>query len=437
MLIYQEGYRMEQDQTFATGSFPKHLAFKILVGMVLGLLVGSFLAVPELNFIADSFRLPMSEWLSLPGKIFIGLLKMVIIPLVLCSVILGIATGHDIAFLKRLGLRLVLYFLMTTAIAISIGMTIVNLVQPGQYISKEIIQTVDIGEKKFEKFDDLTIPQRILNILPTNITAAAYHANMLQIVVFAILLGVICVVINGPKTKVFLDLCTFGQAASMQVVSWAMYIAPIAVFGLLVDITTKVGLTSLLSVGAYVICVIAGLFMMIGVYCLIIRFLGRMNPIEFLASIRSAQLLAFSTSSSASVIPVSIHNAEEKLKLRPEISRFVIPLGATINMDGTAMYQGIAAVFLTQVFGIDLSFWELLALLITTIGASIGTPGTPGVGLVVLATILAGIGVPTEGIALLLGVDRILDMCRTTVNVTGDLTASVVMNRFVHHVRAA
>jgi Na+/H+-dicarboxylate symporter len=222
-----------------------------------------------------------------------------------------------------------------------------------------------------------------------------------------------------------------GQVLSMKIISWAMMIAPYAVFGLLADITIKLGIGALLSVGVYALTVLLGLVLMMGVYMLIITILTPMKPMEFLRGIREVQLLAFSTSSSAATMPFSIQAAEEKLKLRPEIVRFVVPLGATINMDGTAMYQAIAAVFLTQVFGVDLSTPEMLLLLLTTIGASIGTPATPGVGIVVLATILIGIGVPAEGIALIIGVDRILDMCRTTINVTGDLAASAVMNKFV------
>ena len=210
-----------------------------------------------------------------------------------------------------------------------------------------------------------------------------------------------------------------------------MAIAPYAVFGLLCDITIRIGMSSLLSVAVYMGTVLAGLLCMFCVYCLIVKLVAGRSIKDFLIGIREVQLLAFSTSSSAATMPFSIKAAEEKLDISEEVSRFVVPLGATINMDGTALYQAIAALFLCQVFGVDLSASEITLLLLTTVGASIGTPAMPGVGIVVLATILTGIGVPPTGIALILGVDRILDMCRTTINVTGDLTATTVMQRWL------
>lgn len=211
-----------------------------------------------------------------------------------------------------------------------------------------------------------------------------------------------------------------------------MVLAPYAVFGILADITLRTGLDALVSVAIYSLTVLAGLACMLIVYLVIIRILAGRSPLEFIKNIKEVQLLAFSTSSSAATMPFSIEASEHKLKLKPEIARVVIPLGATINMDGTAMYQAIAAIFLCQVFGIELSVTQTLLLLFTTIGASIGTPATPGVGLIVLATILSSLGVPDKGILLLIGVDRLLDMCRTTVNVTGDLTAASVMDKWIN-----
>jgi Na+/H+-dicarboxylate symporter len=217
----------------------------------------------------------------------------------------------------------------------------------------------------------------------------------------------------------------------MKVVGWAMLIAPFAVFGLLADIVIRTGFEAIESIGFYALTVLLGLAGIFILYMIIAVVFGRRHILDFLRGIREAQLIAFSTSSSGATMPVSISVAEEKLGIKPKVSRFVIPLGATINMDGTAIYQAIAALFLCQVFGLDLSVTETAFLLVTIIGASIGTPATPGVGIVVLATILTGIGVPPEGIALILGVDRLLDMCRTTINVTGDLTATAVMDRWI------
>jgi Na+/H+-dicarboxylate symporter len=213
-----------------------------------------------------------------------------------------------------------------------------------------------------------------------------------------------------------------------------MKLAPIAVFGLICNITMRVGFGAIAGMAAYVGTVAAGLFLLLIFYLLIVWSLGNMSPLKFLKKIGDVQLLAFSTSSSAAAMPLSMATAEKRLAVAPPVARFIVPLGATINMDGTALYQVSATVFLTQVYGVELGFWGLLAVIITTVGASIGTPSTPGVGIVILATILQGVGVPPSGIALIIGVDRILDMSRTTVNVTGDLVASVVMNRLLKNI---
>ncbi|MGB0720571.1 MAG: dicarboxylate/amino acid:cation symporter, partial [Bdellovibrionales bacterium] len=252
-----------------------------------------------------------------------------------------------------------------------------------------------------------------------------------QIVIAAILIGIALITIPAKTGKPFKELCVAGQVLSMKIISWAMAIAPYAVFGLLSNITIRLGFDAVTSVGLYALTVVVGLGCMMIVYLILISSFSGLKLKTFTSGIKEAQLLAFSTSSSAATMPFSIQAAEEKLNARPEVSRFVIPLGATVNMDGTALYQAVAALFLCQVFGIELSMSETVLLLLTTVGASIGTPATPGVGLVVLATILGTIGVPAEGIALIIGVDRILDMCRTTVNVTGDLTATALMDRWM------
>ena len=260
---------------------------------------------------------------------------------------------------------------------------------------------------------------------------------MLQIVILSIIIGIIVVQLSSKETKSFRELCVFGQTASMKVVSWAMAFAPLAVFSLMAGILAQTGFEALTTLGLYVFCVIAGLLTMLAVYLTFVLCIARRSPLDFLACIRNPQIIAFSTSSSAATMPVSLKAAEEKLKLEGDIFRFVIPLGATINMDGTALYQATAALFLCQVFGIDLSLSEMVLLVMTTVGASIGTPAMPGVGIVVLATILTGIGVPPEGVGLILAVDRILDMCRTTINVTGDLTAATVLQAMMPQSKTA
>ncbi len=221
------------------------------------------------------------------------------------------------------------------------------------------------------------------------------------------------------------------QEISLTVIDWAMRLAPVAVFGLICNITMRVGFDAIAGMAAYVGTVLGGLALLLVFYLVLAAVLGKTNPLRFLARIREVQLLAFSTSSSAAVMPFSMQTAENRLGVAPSVSRFIVPLGATINMDGTALYQVSAAIFLAQVYGVQLGFLEIATLAATTVGASIGTPSTPGVGIVILATILQGIGIPPSGIALIIGVDRILDMSRTAINVTGDLTACTIMNRWL------
>jgi len=414
----------------------QHLWLKILIGMLAGIALGSFLSPQGLGLVEAQDATSFAEWIALPGVLFLGLIKMVIIPLITCSIILGIAESASLDFLKQMGLRLIPYFILTTAIAITIGIVLVQTIKPGLMIDQQVAQEALASgaasdRLPAERFDDLTIPQRISNILPTNPAKAQVERNMLKIVIASILVGIALITIPKATGKPFKDLCIAGQTLSLRIISWAMVIAPYAVFGLLCKITINLGLDALISVGAYALTVLIGLGCMMMVYALIIAIATHDRTAAFMRGIKEVQLFAFSTSSSAATMPFSIQAAERQLGHRPEVSRFVIPLGATINMDGTALYQAVAALFLCQVYGIDLALPEIIVLLLTTVGASIGTPATPGVGIVVLATILGSIGVPAEGIALIIGVDRILDMCRTTVNVTGDLTASAVMNRWL------
>ncbi|MFP4314134.1 MAG: dicarboxylate/amino acid:cation symporter [Alphaproteobacteria bacterium] len=411
------------------------LWLKILIGMALGIATGYVLSPDGLALLPVEQALVLAEWLGIPGVLFLGLIKMVIVPLIICSIILGISESGNMEFLRKIGLLIVPYFILTTAISITIGLFLVTIINPGNYIDQSLVQNTLSSEAVSSipetRFDDLTIPQRIENILPTNPARAQVERNMLQIVIASIIVGIALITIPQGSARPLKDLCISGQIITMKIISWAMIIAPYAVFGLLADITIKTGLSALISVGVYAATVLAGLACMVAVYLVMIGAFSKLRVRDFLSGIKEAQLLAFSTSSSAATMPFSIKAAEENLKTRQSVSRFVIPLGATINMDGTALYQAVAAVFLCQVFGIDLTLGQTVLLLVTTVGASIGTPATPGVGLVVLATILSGLGVPAEGIALIIGVDRLLDMCRTTVNVTGDLTATAIMDRWV------
>lgn len=403
-----------------------HLWKYIIVAMFLGIITGLLLSPHAGAFVAEDTAYKIGEWLSVMGHIFLGLIMMVVVPLVMTSIILGICQNDDQTFLRRMLSRLVPYFILTTFVAVTIGLFLSHVIRPGSYMN---LQDAGFGTLSIANLGDLTIPDRIKNMIPANLAQAFLQRDMLQIVIASILIGLAFFHIGKKHFEFLLDLCASIQAICMQIIGWAMRIAPFGVFGLLADITIRVGLDTVASVGIYMLTVLLGLALLVVAYGLIIMVLAQQNPMTFFKNIREAQLLAFATSSSAATMPVSLRIAEEKLNLKPEISRLVIPLGTTINMDGTAIYQAIAAIFLCQIFGVELTILQMVLLALTTVGASIGTPATPGVGIAVLGTILASLGVPPEVIALILGVDRILDMCRTAVNVTGDLVAATVMNR--------
>ena len=310
-----------------------------------------------------------------------------------------------------------------------LGAAVALWLAPGQYITIENLEAPASVVGVAEPLSMASLPDQIIGLIPANPSSALVSESMFQIVVLAIFVAIALVSISDRRAKPLLDLCVSVQDISMKIVSWAMALAPAAVFGLLAQISVQVGFDAIVGVASYMGTVLLGLLLLLMFYMVIVALFARRSPLAFLRAISGVQLLAFSTSSSAAVMPLSMKTAETQLNVSPSVSQFVVPLGATVNMDGTALYQVVAAVFLTQVYGVDLSLPQLALLAATTVGASIGSPSTPGVGIVILATIVQGMGVPAEGIALILGVDRILDMSRTAVNVSGDLTACVVMER--------
>jgi Na+/H+-dicarboxylate symporter len=255
------------------------------------------------------------------------------------------------------------------------------------------------------------------------------NSEMLGVVLFATVVGVALVSLPPEQSSPLLTLLGSLQEVSLAVVRWAMRLAPIAVFGLMAQLTAKLGLSALAGMSVYVGTVLLGLLLLLGIYLLLVALMARQSPLRFLRAVREVQLLAFSTSSSAAVMPLSMKTAEEALGIRPTISQFVIPLGATINLTGTALYQGVATIFLAQVYGLELGAGQLVLVVVTAVAASIGSPATPGVGIVILSMVLTTAGIPLAGVGLLIGVDRILDMSRTAVNVTGDLVAALVLDR--------
>jgi Na+/H+-dicarboxylate symporter len=419
----------------------KKLWLKILISMVLGVFTGLFLG-PFGGYVDPAFAEVIGEWISLPGYVFLGLLKMIVVPLVFASIITGVASSQSMNALKKTGVLTATYFVTTTAIATAIGIGLALYIRPGQFISGDLVESAMGSGVQAESmnlvFDTsfLTLPASLIGgLLPSNPLGALVNGEMLQVVIIAIIIGIALVSLNKDQSTPMVNLLNSVQAVCMTVVKWSMSLAPIAVFGLLTKFTIKLGIEALFGMAVYVGTVLASLLLLMCLNLVIVSLVARYNPIEFLKSIRDVMLLAFSTSSSAAVMPLSIKTAEERLGVKPSISQFVIPLGATVNMNGTALYQGVATVFLAEVFGINLGPFQLLVVMVMAVAASIGTPSIPGVGIVVLAMILNSVGVPTSGIALIIGVDRILDMSRTAVNVAGDLVTCKVMDRWIGDVK--
>jgi Na+/H+-dicarboxylate symporter len=421
---------------YLSGLTRGRLWLQVLIGMGLGIVVGILLG-PNVGWLTPEQSHIAGNWLALPGQMFLALIQMIVIPLVVASVIRGLAASENVEQLRRMGLLAVVYFLLTTAAAIVIGLWIASVMKPGELIDPATVQSLTDTHIEAELPTDVptleagAIPQLLLGVLPSNPLTSMVEGQMLQIVLFAVIVGIALVMMPPKQARPLLDLMASLQEVCMTVVRWAMWLAPWAVFGLIAQLTSKVGLSALAAMGVYVTTVLLGLLLLLVVYMLLMFAFTAERPWRFLASVREVMLLAFSTSSSAAVMPLSIRTAEEKLGVRPSVSQFIIPLGATINMNGTALYQGVAAIFIAQVFGVDISTSGMLLIVVTAVGASIGSPATPGVGIVILAMVLEAAGIPTAGIALIMGVDRILDMSRTAVNVCGDLVACRLMNHWI------
>lgn len=414
------------------GLIQGRLWLKVLVGMALGLGVGTLLG-PSVGLVAPDTGATIGNWLAFPGQLFLATIQMIVIPLVVASVIRGLAASENLEQLKKLGIRVTIFFAITTALAATIGLVVAGVVNPGEsmrgLVQTEITQVPNTDS--MESPSILALPDTLIGLLPGNPLGAMVEGQMLQIVIFSVIFGIALVSMVPAQAKPMLELLGSLQEICMTIVRWAMGLAPIAVFGLMAQLSTKVGLSSLLGMAIYVLTVLFGLLLLLAIYMLLLKVVVGEQPIKFLSGTRDVLLLAFSTSSSATVMPLSIKTAEQHFNVRPSISQFVIPLGATINMNGTALYQSVATVFLAQVYGIDLSFGSLALIVAMAVGASIGSPATPGVGIVILAMVLETVGIPTSGVALIMGVDRILDMSRTAINVTGDLVACALMEKWV------
>ncbi|MEQ9439891.1 MAG: dicarboxylate/amino acid:cation symporter [Cyclobacteriaceae bacterium] len=409
------------------------LWLKVLIALFLGVGFGLLLS-PQNGWVSKATADVLGNWLALPGMLFLKLVQMIMIPLIVASIITGIAS-NDKDNLKKLGGGVLLYFVATTIISVSIGTLLATVFKPGSYLHEQAAAeheaVLAAGEENAElSFGINDMPAIITDLLPENPLASMVSGEMLSIVIFTIIIGVAVLSLPDNLLKPVKLLLSAVQEICMTVVKWAMILVPIAVFGLMAQLTSSVGLSSLAGLGYYVIVVLAGLLILVGIYLMMVSLLGRRNPLKFLGKIRDAQLLAFSTTSSAAVMPLSLQTAEEELKVDNAISNFIIPIGATVNMDGTALYQTITTLFIAQAYGLEMSLLNIIVAVITIVAASIGTPAIPGGGVVILASVLGSAGIPAEGIIIIIGVERLLGMFRTAVNVTGDLTACVVFNQW-------
>lgn len=409
------------------------LWLKVIIALFLGVGVGLLLS-PQNGWITKSTADVLGNWLALPGMLFLKLVQMIMIPLIVASIITGIAS-NDKENLKRLGGGVLLYFISTTIISVTIGTVLALIFRPGKFLHQQaevdhanaLANTDESTELSFGIND---IPNAITDLLPENPLASMVSGEMLSIVIFTIIIGVAVLSLPDDLLKPVKLLLGAVQEICMTVVKWAMLLVPIAVFGLMAQLTSSIGLNSLSGLGFYVLVVLIGLLLLVGVYLLLVSLLGQSNPFKFLKKITDVQLLAFSTTSSAAVMPLSLKTEEEELKVNGSISNFIIPIGATVNMDGTALYQTITTLFIAQAYGLEMSIMSIIVVVVTIVAASIGTPAIPGGGVVILASVLSSAGIPAEGIIIIIGVERLLGMFRTAVNVTGDLTACMVFNRF-------
>ncbi|WP_340063334.1 dicarboxylate/amino acid:cation symporter [Ascidiimonas aurantiaca] len=412
------------------------LHWQILLGMVAGVVFAFTLVQFSWGpkFITD--------WIKPFGTIFINALKLIAVPLILASLIKGVSDLRDISKLSKMGGRTILTYIATTIIAVSIGLTIVNVIKPGESILEETRNELmasyggDAGTRisQAEKQKEAGPLKALEDLVPSNIfNAATDNGNMLQVIVFAIFFGIGLILIPDQKSapvKAFFD--GFNEVI-LKLIDLIMLAAPYGVFALLAALVAEAPSTDLfIALFWYALCVLLGLLLMLLVYTTLVWVFTKKKPLFFLNGIVPAQLLAFSTSSSAATLPVTMERVEEHLGVDDEVASFVLPIGATINMDGTSLYQAVAAVFIAQAFGMDLSFSTQLGIIATATLASIGSAAVPGAGMVMLVIVLAQAGIPEAGLALIFAVDRPLDMCRTTVNVTGDAAVSMMVAKSVN-----
>jgi Na+/H+-dicarboxylate symporter len=411
------------------------LHWQILLGMLLGVIF----ALIMVNF--DFGKEFIKDWIKPFGTIFINSLKLIAIPLILAALIKGVSDLKDISKLSKMGGRTIVIYIITTVIAVSIGLVLVNIVKPGNSISdKTRTELVDGYSNKTTKYKDEASKQKesgplqaLIDLVPQNIfEAATSNRNMLQVIFFAVFFGIGLILIPEEKAKTVKSFFDGFNEVILKMVDLIMLAAPYGVFALLAALIAESPSVDLFKALAwYALTVILGLALMIIIYNVLVFIFTKKRPSFFMKAISPAQLLAFSTSSSAATLPVTMERVTEHIGVEEEVASFVLPIGATINMDGTSLYQAVAAVFIAQSFGMDLSFGTQLGIIATATLASIGSAAVPGAGMVMLVGVLGYAGIPEAGLALIFAVDRPLDMCRTVVNVTGDASVSMLVAKSV------
>lgn len=392
-----------------------NLSIKILIALVLSVICG---------LVAGADALPFINWWIAPiGTIFLNLIKMVIVPIVFFSLVVGMTSLGDISKLGRIGVKTILLYLVTTAIAIVIGFGVAGIVHPGLGLVMTSAEAVTVKEAP-------SIMQVFVAMVPTNPVASMAKAEILPLIVFSLFVGVGILQVGGERAKTLIDLFDAGAEVSYKIIGIVMKFAPYGVFALLLPVVAKNGPAVLLPLLSVIACVAVGCVIhAILVYSTLARVWGGHTPLQFFRGMSEAMLIAFTTCSSAAALPVNMKNCQEKLGVRRDVSSFVLPLGATINMDGTALYMGVCSLFIANVFGVDLTLGQMAMIVLTGTLASIGTAGVPGAGIIMLAMVLQSVGLPMEGLALVAGIDRILDMFRTCLNITGDAAVTIVMDQ--------
>lgn len=411
------------------------LHWKILIGMGLGVVFGLLL-----SFVPHGAQF-ISNYIKPFGTIFINLLKLIAVPLILASLIKGVSDLKDISKLSKMGGRTILTYLITTLTAVTIGLILVNVIQPGKSISietrNELVEAyatdTEAKQAAAAKQQESGPLQALVDVVPSNIfLAASNNRNMLQVIFFALFFGIGMILLPKKKIKPVKKFFDSFNDIILKLIDLIMLAAPYGVFALLAALVVEAPSLELFqALALYAITLLLGLAAMISVYVIIVRIITKRKPSFFISGIAPAQLLAFSTSSSAATLPVTMECVEDNLGVDEEVASFVLPIGATINMDGTSVYQGVAAVFIAQAFGLDLSLSAQLGIVFTATLASIGTAAVPSAGIVMLVIVLAQAGIPEAGLALIFAIDRPLDMCRTIVNVTGDAAVSMIVGKSI------